>query len=510
MSSISRTKNSKRNIASGLIKQATNVLLSFIIRTVVLYSLGAEYQGLDGLFSSIVHVLNLADLGFATAVMYVLYKPIAEEDYETICAVMQFLKRMYFVVGLVITAAGCIAMFFLPKLISGTVPDGINIYILFTFYLANTAVSYLLFAYKSTLLSAMQRQDVISNIYTFTTIAVKVFQLITLFMFRNYYVYVLILPLGTVLNNIIVQYFSKKLFPKIIPHGDISNELKCELTKQVKAIFVGKLSDIARNSFDNIILSSFFGLVTVAIYGNYFYVYSAIYGVMNIIINGVIASVGNSIATENPDKNYRDMLRFNTVFMMVVGFCTVCMLNLYQPFMFIWMKGDYNMLMSNFNMGLMCLYFYAINMTYVRSMYLDGKGLFYESRWWCIVEAIANLLLNIILGKLLGLTGVVIATIITIFVFNFLGRNSVLFKIYFKRSEKEFYGQHLLYFAMTCVICFITVTICQFVELNGILGLFVRLAICSIVSPILYFLFLLKTKQFTEVKKLVLSVLSKG
>lgn len=509
MRSVSRTKNSKRNIASGLIRQATNILLTFIIRTAVFYSLGAEYQGLDGLFSSIVHVLNLADLGFATAVMYILYKPIAEEDHKTICAVMQFLKRIYFVVGLVITVAGCIAMFFLPKLISGTVPNGINIYILFAFYLLNTAVSYLLFAYKSTLLSALQRQDVISNIYTFTTIAVKMLQLITLFVFRNYYVYVLILPLGTILNNIIVQYFSKKLFPKIIPHGDISNELKSELTKQVKAIFIGKMSDIARNSFDNIILSSFFGLVTVAIYGNYFYIYSAIYGVMNIIINGVIASVGNSIATESPEKNYRDMLTFNTVFMIVVGFCTVCLLNLYQPFMLIWMKGNSSMLMSNFNMGLMCLYFYAINMTYVRSMYLDGKGLFFESRWWCIVESIANLLLNIVLGKLLGITGVIIATIITIFIFNFLGRNSVLFKFYFKKSKKEFYGHHLLYFAMTCIICIITFSICQFVDLNGVWGLIIRLAICSVISPVLYFLFLFKTKQFTEVKRLVLSILNK-
>lgn len=509
MSSVSRTKNSKRNIASGLIKQATNILLTFIIRTAVLYSLGAEYQGLDGLFSSIVHVLNLADLGFATAVMYILYKPIAEEDHETICAVIQFLKRIYFVVGMVITAAGCIAMFFLPKLISGTVPGGINIYILFAFYLVNTSISYLLFAYKSTLLSAMQRQDVISNIYTFTTIAVKIVQLITLFTFGNYYVYVLVLPLGTILNNVIVQFFSKKLFPKIIPHGNISNEVKGELIKQVKAIFIGKMSDIARNSFDNIILSSFFGLVTVAIYGNYFYIYSAIYGVMNIIINGVIASVGNSIATESPDKNYRDMLIFNTIFMMIVGFCTVCMLNLYQPFMLIWMKGNSNMLMSNFNMVLMCLYFYAINMTYVRSMYLDGKGLFYESRWWCIAEAIANLLLNIILGKIIGITGVIIATIITIFIFNFLGRNSVLFKFYFKKSKKEFYGHHLLYFLMTCAICLITIAICNLIKIGGILGLFVRLAICSIVAPVLYFLFLFKTKQFTEVKRLMISVLSK-
>ena len=494
----SRVNYTKRNIGSGIVKQVIHLILAFVIRTAIIYVLGAEYQGLNGLFTSILHVLNMTDLGFSVAVTYILYKPIAENDTKAICAIINYLKKVYFWIGIIILGAGLVITPFLSHLIKGEVPQDINIYVLFVIYLLNTSVSYLLFAYKSTLLTAMQRQDIVSNAYTIVNTIINVLQLILLIIFKNYYVYICLMPIGTIANSILLQLASKKYFPEIIPEGEIETETRRELTKQIKAVFIGRVSDIARNSFDNIVLSMILGLVVVTIYDNYYYIYNAIYGVMAIIIHGIMASVGNSIATESVDKNYKDLKKFNFLFMWIVSWCSICMLCLYQPFMFIWMKGKTDMLLSNFNMILFCVYFYAINMTYVRSMYLDGFGLFHECRFTFIAEALLNLILNFALGHFFGVTGIIVATILTIFILNFITRTNILFKHYFKRSPSEFYLQHAYYFFATAIAAVASYYVCSLVAPKGAIGLCIRLVVCCVLPNIILLAFYYKHKQFKE------------
>lgn len=506
----SRTKHSKRNIISGLIKQVTNLVLTFALRTIVIYFLGAEYQGLSGLFSSILQVLSLADLGFASAIMFILYKPIVDGDNEAICAIVNYLKKIYFIVGAVILGLGLCIMPFLQFLISGDVPSDINIYILFGIYLFNASISYMLFAYKGTLISAMQRENVVSNIYTLSFSFVKVLQIVLLIIFRNYYAFAIVIPLGSILNSVAIQIASKKIFPEIVPVGDVNPETKIVFKKQIVPVFIGKISDVARNSLDNIIISILFGLTLVAVYDNYYYIYSALYGIMGIIIHGVIASVGNSIASESVEKNYNDLLKINFLFMAITGFISVCMYCLYQPFMNIWMKGDSTLLLSEIDMSFFCLYFYCINMTYPRSMYLDGKGLFYESRYWCILESLANLGLNILLGKLMGITGIIVATVITIVVFNFIGRSEVLFKHYFKTGKLRFYTEHVFYLATTIVVALVSRTLCELVPSFGWWNLLINGGICLGITAFIYFFAYFKTENFRESKKLIKNVLRRS
>lgn len=494
----SRAIYTKRNIFTGFIKQVIHLVLAFIIRTVIIYILGAEYQGLNGLFTSILQVLNLTNLGFSTAVTYILYKPIAEKNNKAVCEIINFLKKVYFEIGIIILGVGFCITPFLSHLISGDIPPDINIYFLFIVYLFNTSISYLLFAYKSTLLTAMQRQDAVNNTYTITNTVTSLMQLLVLFIFKNYYLYICLMFLGTIANNILLYIASKKYFPQIIPEGTIDPKIQKNLIKQIKSVFIGKISDVARNSFDNIVLSMLLGLVAVTIYDNYYYIYNALYGVMAIIIHGIMASVGNSIVIESIDKNYRDLQKFNFIFMWIVSWCSICMLCLYQPFMIIWMKGKSEMLLSNFKMILFCVYFYVINMTYIRSMYLDGYGLFYECRFTFIAEALLNLILNFVLGIFFGITGIIIATILTIFFLNFITRTNILFKYYFKRSPIFFYLQHAFYFTTTVVTAIITYYICNFVSIKGITGLFIRLIICVIIPNMILFICYFKYKQFKE------------
>ena len=492
----SRVKNTKRNIIAGFIKQILNIILPFITRTAILYLLGAEYQGLSGLFTSILQVLNLTDLGFTTAVVFILYKEIAANNTERICAITAFLRKVYLIIGLIILVVGGALMPLLPYLISGSYPDNINLYIFFAIYLFNTVISYMLFAYKSAIFTAMQRNDIVSNIYSITSSGIKVIQFALLLIFHNYYVYIIVMPIGTILNNVLLQVFSRKYFPQIIPKGKIDVETRKVLGKQVKAIFIGKVGDVARNSFDNIVLSSLIGLTMVAIYDNYYYIYSALYGMMLVITHAIQASVGNSVATESVEKNYNDFLKFNFIFMWIVGWCTVCMFCLYQPFMIIWMRGNQELLLSFLNMTLFCVYFYAINMNNMRNMYVNANGLYWENRLWFILEAISNLALNFLLGYFFGVTGIIVATIVTIVVFNFITRNNVLFKHYFKCSQKKFYLQHLFYIMITVANCALTWFICSIIPLEGIVGLIVKMILCLFVPNALYLLVYFKYPMF--------------
>lgn len=505
----SRTKNTKRNIISGIIKQTLNILLPFIGRTIVLYLLGAMYQGLGSLFTSILQVLNLAELGFSSAVMFVLYKPIADNDTTKICAITYFLKKVYFVIGMAVLICGLVIMPFLPYLISGDIPSDINIYILFAIYLFNASISYLLFAYRSTLLSAMQREDVVSNVYTVTTTAVRLIQIIGLFLFKNYYVYIIIVPLGTIANNVLLQYFSKKMFPEVKPIGKIDAETKKAMNKQIRALFIGKVADVARNSFDNIIISVLFGLIQVAIYDNYYYVYSSLYGMTLVITHAMQASIGNSIAKETVEKNYKDLIKFNFIFSWLMGWMAICMLCLYQPFMYIWVRGDKALMFSTLNMVLFCVYFYTINMNNMRNLYLQGTGLFWECRIWYILEAVANMVLNILLGYFIGITGILVATVVTIFVFNFLARTHILFKNYFQRSQAEFYFLHLIYAVITCVIGVGTYFLCGLIQLSGIGGLLLKALVCLCEPNLLYMACYFWTKNYKDSLKFARNMFGK-
>ena len=407
----SRTKNTIRNIRAGLIYKIVTIVLLFINRTAILWVLGAEFTGLTSLFASILQVLNLAELGFNTAIVYSLYKPMAEKDEKKICEIVSLFKKIYTIIGTIIFLGGLLVLPFIPHLIKGTYPSTINIYILYLLYLTNSAISYYLFAYKECLLIADQREDIVENIRTIVENARYIIQLVVLLTTKNFYIYMIVAIFGTIITNICIEIITKKRYSY---YKKISSKLKipAELKKQVSGLMINRICDTFRNSFDCLIISTFLGLVSTAIYSNYYYVYSALYGIMLIICNSMSASVGNSIIVKTEEENYKNMETFYWMFTWIIGTTTVCLGCLYQPFMKMW-AGD-NLLLSNCNMFLFCIYYYAINMNNIRNQYITGTGIWWHLKVSYLIEAIANLLLNIILGKLFGITGVLIATIITI------------------------------------------------------------------------------------------------
>ena len=500
---LNRTQNAKRNIAFGLVNKNVTLLFPFIIRMVMIRTIGAEYLGLGSLFQSILQVLNITELGFSSAVVYSMYKPIAEEDTEVLCAILNFYRKIYFAIGLIIALSVFFLLPFLPKLIKGAYPADINIYVLYVIYLLATVVSYLLFAYKNSLINAYQRSDVISNINTAVHLITYTAQLLLIIITKNYYFYAVMLVIAAVLQNICTEIFSRKLFPKIFCRGKISEEIKQEIKIKVKGLLINKLCQTSRNSFDSIFVSAFLGLTQTAIYNNYYYIMNAVVVLLGVVAPSILSGVGNSIVTETQHKNYTDMKKFNFIYMWLAGWCTVCLVCLYQPFSELAFGN--NMMFPFPIVVLFCLYFYVLKMGDIRAIYSDACGLWWENRWRAIIEAALNLVLNFILGKFFGVYGIIVATLISLFFINFVWGSSIIYRHYFTEIKiSEYYLLHLLYASVTAITCVTTRFACSLIPFASVWGFAIRVLLCLIVPNVLYLLVYFKTPLFGQVKSWIL------
>ena len=489
-----RLKNSKRNMFFGIVYRICLTILPFINRTVLINVLGAEYLGLNSLFSSILNILNLAELGFGSAVVYSMYKPIADNDHSLICALLNFYKKIYRMIGIAIFIVGCIALVFIDKIIAGSVPFGINLRIIFFIQLLNVVFSYFFLAYKTSVLSAYQREDVISKISTITMVIQYVIQFSIVFVTKNYYLYLIILPICTIANNILKALVAKRLYPEVKCKGNISRDATLEIMVKVKALFLHKIGGVVANSLDNIVISSFMGLVATAIYNNYWYLYSSVCYFIAIFHSSVVAGLGNSIALETREQNYEKFGKLNFINSWIVGWCSCCMMCMYQPFMKIWVGQDY---MYPLYMVILFVFYFYINMARRTIItFKDAAGIWEEDRFKPIVSAVVNIVLNITLIQLIGIAGIVISTIISFIIVEIPWETSVLFKQYFKISSVKYYISQIGYGILWFGIIFITYMICQILPKNDWARFMLSGGLCVFIPNIAIIIIFRKKMRF--------------
>lgn len=492
-----RSKNAIRNIKFGSIEKAVSILLPFAVRTIFIRMLGAEYSGLNSLFSSILTVLNLTELGFNTAITYNLYKPIAQDDTLTINALLFYYRKVYRYVGIIILVLGLSLVPFLPCFIKSSYPTDINLTYVYLVFLLDTVLSYFLFAYYRSLLFAFQRNDILNRINVAVTVIHRVLQIIILLTVRNYYVFILTMPVFTLAGNFVTAAAAKKMLPIYHPEGQISEELHANIRKKVSGLVVTSVCVVSRNAFDSIFVSMFLGLIDTTMYNNYYYIMNSIIGVMIVPASSIMAGLGNSVAVESSEKNYHDMNRLNFVYMWVSGWFTVCLLCLYQPFMKIWM-GE-SLMFSYPVVVLFCLYFYVLKMGDIRGLYVEATGIWWEQRFRSIAEAVANLILNYLLGKYFGVYGIISATLISLFFINFCYGSTIIFRYYFKGQRiRDYFGSNALYAGVTVLVAVITLGLCSLVKMSDFVTLAIRAMICTLLPNVLYFLIYRHTKNYQE------------
>lgn len=447
----SRTGNVKRNIVFGMCQVVISRIMPFVVRTVLIYRFGVEYLGLNSLFVSILSVLSLMELGFGTAVVYSMYKPVAESDIDQICAYLKYYKRVYRIIGLIILAIGLIIMPFLNNLIHDqVVPGDLNLYTCYLFFLSDAVISYLLYGYVTAIPTAFQRRDILSKIDMGITALKCIVQTLILLLGNNFYLYLGIVPIITIVRNLFTAQVIKKLYPDLKCRGDLSKTQVADLKRRIRGLIINKVTGKTRTSIDSLCISAIIGLTATGKYNNYFFVIASITAFSVMICNSMMPSVGNSIAIENTDKNYSDMSQFDFIYMAIAGWATVSMLCLYQPFVIVWVGED--MILGLPVVIGFCVYFYILKTGDIRWVYHEGAGLWWESRYIMIGETIANIVLNIVLCRIMGLFGIILATILSVFISNCLLCPELIFRLYFKNGKlKEYWIDHV-YYAATMVL----------------------------------------------------------
>ncbi|MBQ2094335.1 MAG: oligosaccharide flippase family protein, partial [Firmicutes bacterium] len=337
---LERTRNAARNVAFDGTLEIVNMLFPFVIRSVMLHYLGTEYLGLNGLFKSVLSFLNLAELGVGSAMVFSMYKPIAEDDTPTICALLRLYRTAYRVIGLIVAAAGLILLPFLPHLIKGDVPAGMNLYVLFLMNLGNTVVTYWLFAYKGSLLQAHQRRDVISKVSLAVRMAEYTLKILILVFARNYYLYLAVQLLCQIVINLLTAACASKMYPQYVAAGILPKDKTADIFRRVRDLFTSKLSATVFDAADTVVISAFMGLTVLALYQNYYFIITALRMLLVVLLNACMAGVGNKLVMESKESNYRDLEKISLLFLWILTVSSSMLLCLYQPFIRVWMGKD--------------------------------------------------------------------------------------------------------------------------------------------------------------------------
>lgn len=499
-----RVENSVKNIYSGIFKQIITILLNFLNRTVFIHILGVTYLGVNGLFTNILSILSLAELGIGEAITFNLYKPIANDDKEKICKLMKFYKKIYRIIGLVIFFMGAMLIPFIPYMISGG-NDIKNIRIIYLLFLLQTSLSYF-YIYRRTFIIANQKNYIVSKINSTFIVMNNAFQIIILLLFKDFILVLIIKVVFTVVENWYISRECIKLYPflKENSNTDLDKGMLKKIYNQTYAMLLYKISGTVVNASDNIILSIMIGITQVGIYSNYIMVIGAIATMLQIIFTSLTASVGNLNTESDIEKRYFIFKVINFTNFFLYGYCSIVLLIIINPFIEIWIGKEY--LFNIIIVLVIILNFYINGMCYAPYLFRQTMGIFTYGKMRPVLTAILNILFSLVLGHYMGIFGILLGTVAAKILTTIPYDPYIVCKIGFKKSPKEFYMTNIKYFLYVVLVSFITIFIIKGINLWINLGFIIKLILASSLPLILFIIIFRKTKEFNYIKSVVIKV----
>lgn len=503
-----RTNYSVKNSLTAIISNLIIFFIAFIAQAIFIRILGAEYLGLNGLFSNIITILSIFELGIGNAIVFNLYKPIAENDTEKINSLMSFYKRAYNMIAFLIFIFGILLMPFL-KYIVGDISIDINIYLVYFLFILSTVSSYLMI-YKRNLIIATQRNYIINIVHMIYLIILNFSQLLILFLTKNYYLYLIIKIALQFVENFVITYIASKLYPNIniFNAKKLDKETEEDIFNRVKALVFHKVGTVIINGTDNILISHFLGIIQVGLYSNYYTVINAINMIFSQVISSTTASVGNLLITESKDKIFDTFKKIRFLNFWIACFTGVCLLVLLQPFISIWVGEQY---LLEFSVVCVLVFnYYQKMMRNSYSTFKDSGGIWIEDRYVPLIESILNIFFSILFLKLFGLVGVFIGTIFSGLALWLYSYPKFVYKNLFGRKYKDYFKETFGYIFLFFIICFIVYSITSKVNLNNlILQILLNLIICIIVPNFILVVIFRKSSNFKYFMTLLNKILSR-
>lgn len=502
MGNNSRTENSKKNVLIGLFNKIVLLLLAFVNRRFFLQYIGAEYLGINGLFTEILGMLSLADLGFGTAMAYSFYKPIAENDEEKLCQLITFYRKVYTTIAIAVAVLG---MAFVPFLryIVNTEVEIQNLELYYIIFLANTVFSYL-FAYKGAIIGASQKQYIVSKYGIYFNVFKTISQFLVVVFLHSYTVYISINIIITIANNLLVSYKANQLYPIIREKKELPKEEKKSIFSNLGSVFLYKIAGVLLNSTDNTLISIVCGTVFVGYYSNYNTITTNVTAFITIIFTSLTPSIGNLIVAGQHSQRLKI---FKVMQMVSFWLATVCSLELYflmNPFIEeIWLGTD-KYLFNQFTVLAIIINFYLSTTLQPLWSYREATGLYRRTRFVMLVTAGVNIVFSVILGKWLGVGGIIFASFIAKISTYVWYEPLILFKEYFNESAFYYYKIQIVNAIIACLCLFVLGYIISFVNIHGFIGLLLKALIIGLLITIVYFIKYYKTEEFVTIKSKII------
>lgn len=489
-----RKKATVLNAITGIVYQFIMLILNFSCRKIFITSLGIDYLGLNGLFSNILAMLSLAELGVGTAIVYNLYKPVAENNEYEICGLMNLYKLVYRMIAALVGVIGIAVMFFLPYIIHESSQDMSYIRIIYLLFLTNTVLSYFM-GYKRSLLYVAQKNYILICADMIINVVGTVVKIILLVVTKNYILYLLALIAFTFIPNLIGSIIADKTYPCIKSnHIKLAHEKFKKIVNDMKNIFIHKVSCFVVNSTDNMIISTFIGIRAVGLLSNYSLIINTVIGFINQGINATQASLGNLIVSESREKVEAIYKKLSYLYFVISSFCAVSFWVLLHPFISLWIGTENLLLDSTVELTIINMYLTILSKPIWQLMSISG--LFKEDKFNALIEMSLNLILSIILVKIIGLPGVVLGTTISYLVAWVL-KTQLLYKQYFNSSPFRYYLSILGYMLLTIFEVFLTRQIGSYLQFkNSILDFLVNALLCVSIPNSLNIILFCRTESF--------------
>jgi O-antigen/teichoic acid export membrane protein len=507
-----RKKNSVLNIMTGVVSQVITTLLGLISRKVFVAILGLEILGVNGLFTSIVSMLSLVELGIGAGIYYSLYKPLAENDQDQIRAIMNLYSKLYKYIALAVAIIGLTLLPFLNMFIKESI-DPMYLKPVYLIFLADAVMSYLL-AYRKNIIAADQKSYVLTVVGTAFSIILSVTQIAAIILTHNYILYLVIKVILGLSFNLVFYYISNKMYPylKVKSEVKINTEIKSEIIKNAKALFVVNISAYCVFGTDNILLTTFGSVSVVGLYSNYVLIIGIINNMVGQVFTGVRASFGNFMINESMDDAHN---MFNILYFLnfwIITFCSVCLVVLLNPF--IGLLFGKNAIFPIAVVVIIVANFYFRGMTSAIETVRNGAGLYSPYpffKYWALLEGVLNLIIGILLAGAfkMGMYGIFLATAISTQVTVYVLPWNV-YKYVFNRSSKSYYKKNFIYLILTAVIIAIALWVSSFIEMdNGYIELILKTVVSIIIPNSIIVAVFYRTNEFQYIWNMKKSLIQK-
>ncbi|EJR53260.1 hypothetical protein IIM_02624 [Bacillus cereus VD107] len=488
-----RVKNSVFNIVAGLGNQFIITLLSFISRTVFINSLGIAYLGVNGLFTNILAMLTLAEAGIGASIMYSLYKPVADNNQMKIIVLMNFYRKAYQVIALVVLLLGISVMPFLEYFIKNSNIE--DLYLIYSIFLLNTVLPYF-YVYKNTFLNVCQKGYIVTGIYSVSSIISTCLKIGILHFSKNYILYLVVESIITMITSIFLSIIVNRMYPFLKKKiaSKLDSETKNNIIKNIKAILLQNIGNYFVFGTDNIIISSFISVAAVGIYSNYNMLIEICRTFINQIFNNIYHSVGNLVANENIEKIYSVYKVYMLLNFWLYSFFTIALCIMIEPFISLWLGTSF--LMDKSVLIILMIIFYERGMRNSITTIKTTSGIFHEDRYASLCQAAINLIVSIVLVQYIGMVGVFIGTLVSALAMPFWITPYLVYKKVFNKPVKIYFFQYMQYIVLGIGVYLLTSFICNFILVKDVLSLIIRAGICFIVPNIVYIALFYKTAEF--------------